>query len=207
MYPSDAMRIIRMVGLDAIGTSLVELGFPTDAVPLFREALGLSDGVDTILLSALLPSFTDSPRQVGEHLNAAIDGLKGSELAPVAGRSIALAAGRPAGGSAGGPGLKSIHDRGGQAVDLMTIVHPRNLDSAAVRSLFADSIVACDQLEHAQLEKPLESLRQAHPDDLSVAIASTIEAFMSPDAERAERHWNGSPISSKRRRSTRSPMA
>src|ERR1035438_2212187 len=65
-------------------------------------------------------------------------------------------------------------------------VDPRSLDTATVRSLVADSIAACDSGERAQLEKPLESLRKAHPDDLSVAIAMALEALTSAEPERTE---------------------
>ena len=185
-YPEEYQRLFRMIGLDAIGTSLVELGFATDAIPVFREALALSDGIDKVLVSLLMPNFTDSPRLIGEHLNAAIDGMNTSSLARVAGRSIAEAASEPSKATIGGPGQKPIHARGGPVLDLMTIVHPRNLERATVRSLFADSIAQCDPDERAQLEKPLESLRNAHPDDLSVAIAIAFEALASPDLKRTE---------------------
>ncbi len=175
-----------MIGLDAIGTSLVELGFATDAVPVFREALALSGGIDKVLLSLLMPNFTDSARTIGEHLNAAIDGLNTSSLARVAGRSIAEAASEPANATTGGAGQKPIHARGGPVLDLMTIVHPQNLDRATMRGLFADSIAQCDPGERAQLKKPLESLRDAHPDDLSVAIAIAFDALASSDSNRAE---------------------
>ena len=52
----------------------------------------------------------------------------------------------------------------------MTIVNPRSLETASVHSLVADSLDACDATELAGLLRPLEALRQAHPEDLSVAI-------------------------------------
>ena len=74
VYPDETASGIRMVGLDAIGTSLVELGFAADAVPLFREAQALSERVDPSVLPSALSTIARVPRQIEEHLNAAIDG-------------------------------------------------------------------------------------------------------------------------------------
>ena len=63
----------------------------------------------------------------------------------------------------------------------MTLVHPLSLDRAAVRSLVADSIEASDAAELAALAGPLESLRKAHPGELSVAICVALEALASKD--------------------------
>ena len=52
---------------------------------------------------------------------------------------------------------------------------------------------------------PLESLRQAHPDDLSVAICAALEALASNDAGASQAHSNSSLSSSKRRRWIRLP--
>ena len=85
----EAARLYRMLGLDAIGTSLVELGFAADAVPLYCEAQALSARVD-VSRSPVLPRLPETPRLITEHLNGAIERLR-DELAAVAGRAIAEA--------------------------------------------------------------------------------------------------------------------
>ena len=155
-YPEATNQAARVVGLDVIGTSLVELGFAADAAALFREAQVLCGRMDTSVVPALFPRLPEMPRQIEDHLNAAIDGMGTSELAGVASRVIARAG----------------QEQTGPVVDLMVLVHPRSLDKAMVRSLFADSLAACDDSTRAARERPIESLRQAHPDDLSVAIAA-----------------------------------
>jgi hypothetical protein len=64
---------------------------------------------------------------------------------------------------------------------MVTLIHPRELDTAAVRSLLAESLSACDAGQLAALAAPLEALRKSHPDDLSVAIASVIHSLASSD--------------------------
>ena len=68
----------------------------------------------------------------------------------------------------------------------MTIVHPRNLDRASVRSLVADSLEASTTTGPSGLVQPIESLRRAHPDDLSVAICAALEALASNEVGRIE---------------------
>ncbi len=72
-----------------------------------------------------------------------------------------------------------------QALDLVTLIHPRELDLASVRSLLAESIAASDREQLAALAGPLEALRQAHPDDLSVATATALQLLASADSSRA----------------------
>ena len=69
--------------------------------------------------------------------------------------------------------------KGTQILDLMVIVHPRELDKAAMRSLLADAIASPAATPSSaeagkaneQLAAALEAARKKHPDDLSVAIA------------------------------------
>ena len=94
-YAEETNRAIRMVGLDLIGTSLVEMGFAADAIPLFREAQILSERMDTSVAPVLFPQLPELPRQIEEHVNAAIDDMSPAELAAIAGREIAKAAAGP----------------------------------------------------------------------------------------------------------------
>ena len=166
----EVVAVIRMIGLDAIGTALVELGLTADAVPLLRDAQALSARADLTLPPSLFPGLPEIPQQVEEHLNAALDGMSTSDLAAVAGQAIARAG----------------EEQAGQVIDLTTLVHPRNLDQATVRSLFADSLAACDGGALAALEQPLEALRRAHPDDLSVAISAALLALAANDPGRVQ---------------------
>ena len=68
----------------------------------------------------------------------------------------------------------------------MTIVNPRSLERASVQSMMADSLRACDRAQLTSLAAPLETLRQAHPDDLSVATCAALAALASNDRERSK---------------------
>ncbi len=183
-YSEDVVKILRMLGLDAIGTSLVELGFAADAVPLLRDAQDLSKRVDLSAAPTVFPQLPNSPRLIEEHLKAATEALSFSELAAVASRAIAEAVQEPVKTKAGASSTGSPTDRGGQVIDLMTLVHPRSLDEASVRSLVADSLGACGTTTLAALAGLLETLQRAHPDDFSVAICIALEALASNDAGR-----------------------
>ena len=65
----------------------------------------------------------------------------------------------------------------------MTLVYPRDLDKARLRSLMAESLAACDARQLAALDEPLETLRKAHPEDLSIAIAIALKALASGDSK------------------------
>jgi hypothetical protein len=110
-------------------------------------------------------------------LKAAIERMSASELTALAGRSIAEAAREPVREKPAATRAGSAPDRTSEVIDLLTMVHPRNLDQASVRSLIADSFEACDPAELASLRGPLEALRQAHPGDLSVATCDALEAL------------------------------
>ena len=120
------------------------------------------------------------------HLNAAIDGISADELAAIAGQAIGQAQ----------------QQTGGLCIDLMTLVHPRNLDQAMVRSLFAESLAACDAGALAAFQQPLDRLRQAYPDDLSVAICAALLALAGNDPGRVQSTLEQSPCSSRRHRSS-----
>ena len=183
-YAEETARVVQTIGLNVIGAALVELGFAADAVLVLREAESVAERVDPALVSSLFPGMTEVPRQIGERLNAAIAAMSESELTALAPRSIAEAAQAPAVANPGTAAMRPAGGRAGQAIDLMTIVHPRSLDRASVRSLVADSLEACSATELAGLLHPLEALRQAHADDLSIAICLALQALASHDAGR-----------------------
>ena len=73
-----------------------------------------------------------------------------------------------------------------QVLDLAPLIHPRGLDKATVRSLLAESLAACNGDQLAALDEPLESLRKAHPEDMSVAITIALQALAIGDSHRIE---------------------
>ncbi len=183
-YTDEIVTVMRMIGFDMIGASLLELGFAADALPLLRDAQNLAARTDLTLSPTSFPNLPELPRLIEEHLKSAAEQMSESELAAIAVRSIAEAAEK---GLPSKPGIApagSTGDRGAQSIDLMTTVTPRSLETASVHSMVADSLGACSATELAGLVQPLESLRQAHPEDLSVAICLALRAQATHDAGR-----------------------
>ncbi len=161
---------LRMKALADTAQRLVELRFAADAVSLYSEAAALAEQVatSTSTLTARIANIEQLPNRVREGLNRAIDGMRRDDLAPIAGRLLADAAANQ------DPNRKGQTAKRDQALDLMMVVYPRELDRAIVRSLLADSLAACDARQLAALDGPLEVLRKAHPDDFSIAIAVAV---------------------------------
>jgi thioredoxin-like negative regulator of GroEL len=176
----EFVKHCRVYAAREMARKLVDLGYAADAVPLYSEAIVLADETrpDNRTYFADSEQF---PKQLREALESTLAGLATDELAPIAGRFIAEAsAPRPAGIEA-----RSTRDKGSdQALDLLTIVYPRALDKARIRGLLAESLTVCDARQLAALDEPLETLRQAHPDDLSVAIAAALQALASTESSR-----------------------
>ena len=176
----------KMLGFNAIARELIDLGFAADAVPLLSEAVKLADVVDPATLFAFgnVPEVFPTPAQVRQRLNGAIEGMGPAALAPLAGRLITEANKDPnMTKDATQPKQAKRRD---QALDLVMLIHPRELDHAAVRSLMAESLAACDGKQLSALDEPLESLRKSHPHDLSVAIVAALRALAGEDAKRSE---------------------
>ena len=185
-YREELANTYKMQALDCVARELMGLGFAADAVPLLIEAVSLAEAIDPNSVPPAVATLEviQSPAQIRQHLNAAIQGLDTALLAPLAGRLIAetievINTNKDATPS------KQSRPRD-QALDMVLMVYPRELESATVRSLLAESIAACDARQLAALDLPLESLRKAHPDDLSVAIARALRALAGDDAKRAE---------------------
>ena len=177
----------RLDGLSGIARELVKLGFPGDAVPLFHEALALADDYDVRGVTPVALATADqSQRELRDGLNRAMNEITRNELAPFAARQIALAVDSATkNGDKAAPRPETTKPRD-QAIDLGIMVHPQELDKATVRSLLAESLAACDADQSAALEEPLEAVRKAHPDDLSVAIAIALHALSAGDSRRIE---------------------
>ncbi len=185
--PESAEALIqqgRFVALRDMARKLVELGDPAEAVPMFSEALVLAEGITTDA-PYYFSDTADFARQAREGLESILAGLDRQDLAPIAGRLIAdaLAAEPTARSATGatGPGVARTRD---QAVNLLWLIHPRTLEQATVRSLLADSLDVGDPRQIAALDGPLEQLRRVYPEDLSVAIAGTLQALATGDAGR-----------------------
>ncbi len=89
----------------------------------------------------------------------------------------------------------------GDFIDLVLMIHPRELDKAQMRSLLADAVASPEKGNAAandgsapaggasgieQLATVIASVRTAHPRDLSVAIADALFSLASGDARRIE---------------------
>jgi hypothetical protein len=173
-----------MIAFDEIGESLAALGFAADAIASFRDAQTLSERVDVSAYLSIFPGLPDRPRLIERHLKTTIELMNSSEWAAIAGRSIAKAMDDLAGAAQVATSSGSTRLKGSQAIDLMTIVQPRDLDKASVRSLLADSFEASSALELAGLIGPVDSLRGARPADLSVAICFALHALAMNDSGR-----------------------
>jgi tetratricopeptide (TPR) repeat protein len=176
-YAEQFVKLYRALLLYWVAPTLVQLGYGSDAVPLFGEAIKLVEE-----LPSIPATYFQDPEQVPRHLRdglrAALDGLSAAELAPIAGRLASDAS------DARDP--KAVMDKPNtrdQALDLVALVYPRDLDKARLRSMMAESLSACDRGQLAALDEPLETLRKAHPEDLSIAISIALKALASGDAK------------------------
>ena len=173
-YREELANTYKMQALDCIARELMGLGFAADAVPLLIEGVNLAEAIDPNSVPPAVAALEvmQTPAQIRQHLNAAIQGLDTTLLAPLAGRLIAETIEVINTNKDATPSQRSrLRD---QALDMVLMVYPRELESATLRSLLAESIAACDARQLAALDLPLESLRKAHPDDLSVAIARAL---------------------------------
>ena len=176
-YPEDMIKLYRALRLFRIAPLLLELGYGGDAAPAFAQAIQLVEEHPSIP-ATYFPNPEQVPRQLRDGLKAALDGLSPVELTPIAGRLVsdAIEARNPA---ARGDRAKPRD----QALDLVTLVYPRELEHAQLRSLMAESLAACDEKQLAALDGPLETLRKSHPEDFSVAIAIALKALASGDSK------------------------
>ena len=187
-YPDGYLSQLRLNGLTAAADELIKLGFTADAIPMLGEAVVASESVDPNgpnyigNLDALI-------KQARDGLSEALQGLEGEQLAGTVTHLLDPDGGDKPGadGDAGKGAATPKPARRDQAVDLAMLVHPRELDKTAVRSLLAESIAASakDPGSFVEVEATLRSLRDRHPDDLSVRIASTLAAVDKGDADGA----------------------
>ncbi len=180
----EIVNAVKMQLLDTVAKELIDLGFAAEAIPVLNDAVNLAHVVDVSALPTVIADVISSPAQVRQHLTAAIDGMTSFEIASLAGRLIAETNEvQNMNKDASQSKQAKPHQ---QALDLVLMVHPRELDKATVRSLLAESLAACDGKQLAALDEPLEALRKSHPDDLSIAIATALRALAGNDAKRTE---------------------
>ena len=200
IYPDGYLSQLKMQALATAADKLLELGFAADAVLLYNQAIALS--------AELAP---DAPRYFvnndgsggyfNQGLTRAMEAVTPADLAASLSRLLqaedepkAGAAGtssKPTAGprSAGGAG-KSKKDE--PFLDMMMLAHPRTLDKARVRSLFAEAVTAApgkgagaDTAPDA-LSAALEAAREKHPDDLGLAVCEALRAIASNDPARRD---------------------
>ena len=183
---AEAVRQLRMTGLPVVARELMRLGFAGDAVPFFQDCIALAEaprGPSNVRLFAM---ETFDPAGVREELDRALNEMERDQLAAIAGRSISSAIDADQSDPAKITEKPRLSHRRDQALDLAPFFHPRELDKATVRSLVAESLATCNADQLAALDDPLDSLRKAHPDDLSVAITIALQALAIGDSHRIE---------------------
>ncbi len=158
-YAEQTVKLYRAVLLFWVAPTLVQLGYGSDAVPLFGEAIKLVEELPSIP-STYFQNAEQVPRQLRDGLKAALDGLSAAELAPIAGRLVSDASDDRNPETGQDQAKSSKAKARDQALDLVTLVYPRDLDKARLRSLLAESLAACDASQLAALDEPLETAPQ-----------------------------------------------
>jgi lipopolysaccharide biosynthesis regulator YciM len=196
-YPVGYVEQMKMVALGTAASKLHEMGFAADAVSLYNQSLALSREIPPG--SAMYIGDTKGMvRRYRDGLTRALEDLKPEDLAvsltrTLSGQAQAQASPNSGSGKSESTPAASTKD-GGEVLDLMVMVHPRELDKATVRSLVADAIElpratpsqAVGKTSDRELAVAIEAARQKHPHDLSVAIADTLIALNSSDSKRIE---------------------
>ncbi len=157
----------RIESLGAIGRELIDLGFPVDAVPLYDEAL--SDP-DMIRRASRWSGGDDSYmlRQLREGLSKSLQGLDDRTL-PQTLRTL----------------LAPTEARNGQVLDLVLLIHPREADRAALRSLLDETLKAAARRPElrSEVKTRLDELVAKHTQDLSVQVAAALFSATEPTSE------------------------
>jgi tetratricopeptide (TPR) repeat protein len=140
----------------SIGQELINLGFPADAVPLFDRVLSDTDNLN---MARRFGNQDYILNRLRNGLNQGLQGLNDKTLAPTV-RALL----RPAGGG------------NGPALDLVLLVHPREVDHAAVTSLFAEAVRKASRRPElrSEIRSALAGLMDKYPKDLSVHVAAAL---------------------------------
>jgi tetratricopeptide (TPR) repeat protein len=158
----------RIESLGSIGRELIELGFPVDAVPLFDEAL--SDP-EMIRRASRWMGGDDSYmlRQLREGLSQSLRGLNEKTL-PQTVRTLL----NPSSGAHNG------------TLDLVLLIHPREADRAALRSLLDEALRSAAKRpeRRSEVKTRLDELVAKHPQDFSVQVAAALFAATESTPDR-----------------------
>ena len=187
-YPDGYIEQMRLQGLTSAAQQLVSLGYAAEAVPLYIESMALAETIGPNT-SYYIGNLDQIRQRARDGLELALQGLDGSELARTVQRLLEAepVAGPAAGGpNNGGPPADKGPARD-QAVNLIVLVHPRELDKSAVKSLFAEAVTACARSPEGlgPVEEKLRELRQRYPEDFSVQVASALAALAKTDRDQA----------------------
>ena len=189
-YPDGYLEQMRMQSLGSAANELLKLGFAADAVTLYNESIALAKDIPA-----------DSPNYIGnrealiqqqrEGLTRALEGLQPEDLASSVTRMIASSENTGPNKTADTKGGFSETKKGDPLLNLVVLVHPRELDKATIRSLVADTIASSgrasspDELKaRDQLAATFEASRKIHPSDLSLAIGEALLALGSGETKR-----------------------
>jgi tetratricopeptide (TPR) repeat protein len=151
----------------SVGQELLNLGYPADAVPMFSEMLA-----DTETLRTAERFYGGSDYMTRELRQGLDRGLKAMTNAKTLGSTVR--------------GLLKPGDFGGQALNLAILIHPRELDRAAVASLLDETIrPAVKQPDlRAEIDAAAAKLSAERPKDLSVAVVAALVAAAEGSTER-----------------------
>ncbi len=147
-YPDEYVQQMKMQALGMAADQLRELGFAADAVPLYSQTAAIAREI-----------APNSPNYIGnlemlvkkyrDGLTTALEDIKPEDLTTTVTRMIKSSqhVDSPKTADADGADRKSTTakpagNKPDQFLDLMVMVHPRELDKAAVRSLLADAVDA-----------------------------------------------------------------
>jgi len=192
-YPDEYVQQMRTAGQAAAARQLIDLGFITDAVPLYNAALTTAEA-----MPADAPIYymdRDSLlQQIRDGLNQALQGMSTEDLAQNLlkfldrGTNAGKTEPRKDKNQDGKEAAKQAARKPEQRIDMVVLVYPRALDKSTVRSIFDDSIQACAKQPGrlAEFEKQLEQLRQSDSSDLSVEIALSLTTLAGGKPEKVK---------------------
>ena len=168
----------RMQNATAFGQQMLELGYPADAVRFLDEILGDTEAVEGTKQVYGGQEDNWMVKQARQNLDQALKGLTAANLA----RTLQALAPLPK-----PVDPKAKEPQSLPPVDLVLIVSPRELDKAAVTSLFSEALrsaaKAKDTKTIAEFKATLDKRAEADPKDLTTAIASALVAIAEGDSE------------------------
>ncbi len=192
IYPDGYLEQQRMQGLSSAAGELLKLGFAADAATLFNESLTVAKQIPADA-SNYIGNLDGLVNQNREALTRAIEEIKPDDLATTLTRMVGSSESADNKKNPDPNKNPSTAKKADQLLDLVVLVHPRELDKATVRSLLADTLSAAANVSSAdgalgreKLAASLEASRKKHPEDFSVAIAEALVALSAGEAKLME---------------------